>query len=440
MTKDLIPIDTLLSSFGSIEGGIIILDTKGNVVYLNDWVTNHAVLTRDEYFGASIKEIFEGDISPALLSTVEDAIHSSLSRVLSYRIHNKILPLYHGKQVLDCQALSVSVSVTPLPDMAGILLRVVDYSSLVKREKQIRLNESLLKIERDFFKKASDDSLSTESYVAQLIKLITSKVGVIDVHFSLLRGEQPVHRCFSGEPKEALLKDVEKIIRSKELQGTELDALVTNLGREQGLVSSVIHFSDDSIKAVLAISKRFELMDLSLEKTMNKVEDLIHSLLEWKISYEKLHYLANHDSLTGLYNRSSLSEQFEEFANKVAEQQIQRFSLFFIDLNKFKQINDEHGHKYGDKVLIKVAQRIKKALKNDDVAFRIGGDEFVIMKADIDPPSYVKFLKQRISSSFLCDGLVMSVSSAIGCAQFPHDGKSLDDLIHLADKKMYRQK
>lgn len=266
MTKDLIPIDTLLSSFGSIEGGIIILDTKGKVVYLNDWVTNHAVLTRDEYFGASIEEIFEGDISPALLSTVEDAIHSSLSRVLSYRIHNKILPLYQGKQVLDCQALSVSVSVTPLPDMAGILLRVVDYSSLVKREKQIRLNESLLKIERDFFKKASDFSLSTEDFVAQLIKLITLKVGVIDVHFSLLRGEQPVYRCFSGEPKEALLKDVEKIIRSKELQGSELDTLVMNRGREQSMVSSVIHFSDDSIKAVLAISKRFELMDLSLGK------------------------------------------------------------------------------------------------------------------------------------------------------------------------------
>ncbi|WP_394178518.1 diguanylate cyclase domain-containing protein [Marinomonas posidonica] len=438
--KELIPIDVLLSSFGSIEGGIIILNAEGKTVYLNEWVQNHALLVDDNYYEQPLDKVFEGDVSPALLESVDSAVNSSLSRVMSYRIHKNILPLYRNKKIVYEQALSVSVSVTPLSDMTGILIRIVDYSSLVKREKQLRLNEALLKIEKDYFQKASDETLSTEEFVASFIRQITDKVSVIDVHFSLIRGEEPVFRCHSGQPEEELLIEIERCIHSKEVLGQELDRFVTHTGQQLGMTSSVIHFSDDSIKGVLAIAKPSSLLDIGLDKTMIKVQSLIHNLVEWKISYEKLSYMATHDSLTGLFNRAYLTKKFDEFRLQVEANKIARFSLFFIDLNKFKQINDEHGHKCGDKVLVKVAQRIKSSLEADDVAFRIGGDEFVIMKADIDPPTYVEFLKQRISSSFLCDGLVMSVSSAVGCAQYPNDGENLDELIHLADEKMYRQK
>lgn len=81
--KELIPIDVLLSSFGSIEGGIIILNAQGKMVYLNEWVQNHALLMSDKYYGQPLDEVFEGDVSPVLLESVDGAVNSSLSRVMS---------------------------------------------------------------------------------------------------------------------------------------------------------------------------------------------------------------------------------------------------------------------------------------------------------------------------------------------------------------------
>ena len=214
------------------------------------------------------------------------------------------------------------------------------------------------------------------------------------------------------------------------------------IGSEHNKDLSIIDFSDEKIKGVLALSKRTNtVVDVVYEKSLVKIKDLMLGLIEWKINYEKLNYMAVHDNLTGLYNRSYLLEKFECFKKQFEMGNIKSFSVFFVDLNKFKQINDTYGHRYGDKVLIKVAQKIKSSLDLEEGAvFRIGGDEFVVIKEEFNPAQYIESLKEKIASPFLCEANIMSVTASIGFADFPENGRSLDEIMHVADEKMYIQK
>ena len=443
MMKDLIPIDVLLSSFGSIEGGIIILNPEGKVVYLNDWVLDHGVMQTEDYLNKTLDAVFLGSISGQLLESIDNAMNSSLSRILSHKIHKNILPLYRNKEASVRLPLHISTLISPLKDKVGILIRIVDYTSLVKREKQIRVNESLLNIERNYFKKASDLSVSLESFIASLIDDISWNVSSISIKFSFLKEGEGFR--YPKDNNSAVLKRCEKLIQHKEFEGDSLVEMVESLGNEYKTNLFLVDFSDRNIKGVAEFAKNSEhILDVSFSKTITKIRDLISSLIEWKMSFEKLSYMASHDELTGLFSRSFLMKRFDDYKRKMDAEDLSSnsvgLSLFFVDLNKFKEINDQFGHQFGDKVLIKISQRIKSCLSEDDSAFRIGGDEFLVIRKEATPDDYIETLKSKISSPFLCDSDVISVSASIGHACYPNDGHNLDELIHLADKEMYSEK
>lgn len=437
--KNLIPIDVLLSSFGNIEGGIIILSPEGKVVYLNDWVLDHGVMHSDDYSNKPLEDVFLGKVSKQLLDSVSNAAALSLSRVLSHKIHKEILPLYRDKRSSIRLPLNISALISPLKGGNGILIRIVDYTSLVKREKQIRINESLLTIERNHFKKASDPDVTLEGFIASLIDDISWNVSSISIRLSFIT-ENSVFRYPENTNSDSLSRS-EKMVQNKESEEGSLSIAVEALSIEHKTRISLLEFSDKNTKIAVEFMKNSEhILDVSFDKTVIKIKDIILSLIEWKISYEKLTYMASHDELTGLYNRSYLIEQFDTYQKDIEQTGVGHISLFFVDLNKFKQINDEFGHQFGDKVLIKVSQRIQKCLVSGNKAFRMGGDEFLVMGKDAESDGYVETLKAKISSPFLCGSEVVSISSSIGRACYPKDGSSLDELIHLADKEMYSEK
>lgn len=443
MMKDLIPIDVLLSSFGSIEGGIIILNPEGRVVYLNDWVLEHGVMQTEDYLNETLDSVFLGALSEPFLNAIDNAMNSSLSRVLSHKIHKNILPLYRNKDASVRVPLHISALISPLQNKVGILIRIVDYTSLVKREKQIRVNESLLTIERNYFKKASDLNVSLEGFIASLIDDITWNVSSISIKFSFLK--EGAGFRYPKDNNSAMLKRGEKLVQHKEVKDGSLAERVESLGEEHKSHLFLMEFSDKNTKGIVAFAKNSEhILDVSFGKTITKIRDLISSLIEWKMSFEKLSYMATHDELTGLYSRSFLMKKFDQYKWAVESDgsgaDKSGFSLFFVDLNKFKEINDQFGHQFGDKVLVKVSQRIKSCLSDDDSAFRIGGDEFLVIRSGAVPSDYAEILKSKISSPFLCDSDVISVSASIGHACYPCDGENLDELIHLADKEMYSEK
>lgn len=154
---------------------------------------------------------------------------------------------------------------------------------------------------------------------------------------------------------------------------------------------------------------------------------------------KRIEQLAYSDALTGLPNRLLLSQRVE-FSLRMAERNGTEAGVFFIDLDRFKNINDSMGHTFGDHVLLDVAERIKQCLRDIDTLCRLGGDEFVIFFQEIDAHG-AEVLARRILDAmgrpFQVDGMSFSVGCSIGIALYPEDGRSLDELIKCADTAMY---
>jgi len=153
------------------------------------------------------------------------------------------------------------------------------------------------------------------------------------------------------------------------------------------------------------------------------------------------HYLATHDELTGLANRRFL----EDPANiQHAKGLDTAHALIVIDLDRFKAVNDDKGHAAGDEVLKAVAQRLQLCTRDGDVAVRLGGDEFVlILAAQLDARAEAELvlrLRNAIAEPIDLGTHCLNVSASIGIARSPSDGTTLNQLLLLADRRMYEDK
>jgi diguanylate cyclase (GGDEF)-like protein len=163
------------------------------------------------------------------------------------------------------------------------------------------------------------------------------------------------------------------------------------------------------------------------------------------LEYDELKILqvnAVTDPLTGLYNRRLFGEGFEKELNRARRYGLP-LGLVMLDLHRFKEVNDKHGHPGGDEVLRAAATTLKKALRTSDSAFRIGGDEFAVLLPQTDADQALA-LSRRIETVFAetLQQLPISVTVSMdhGVATFPLDGEQADELIRVADERLYRLK
>src|SRR6202790_1807260 len=185
------------------------------------------------------------------------------------------------------------------------------------------------------------------------------------------------------------------------------------------------------------ISLKTALMDVLTSAGLFRVPILIE--------YDELKILqlnAVTDPLTGLYNRRLFSETFEKELNR-GRRYGTPLGLVVLDLHRFKEVNDKHGHPRGDEVLRAAAATLKKALRTSDSAFRIGGDEFALLLPQTDAEQALA-LSRRIETVFAetLQSLPLSVNVNMdhGVATFPQDGEQADQLIRVADERLYRLK
>ncbi|WP_432474165.1 diguanylate cyclase domain-containing protein [Amphritea sp. HPY] len=157
---------------------------------------------------------------------------------------------------------------------------------------------------------------------------------------------------------------------------------------------------------------------------------------------EALMAKAYHDSLTGLPNRLLFQSRLESAITR-SERQFRKIAVLFIDLNKFKPVNDQFGHTAGDQVLIDIAQRLQENFRATDTLARIGGDEFVAL-IDIEHRDTAAVVADKIvhslSQPFHIDNNEINVGASIGISIFPSDAGSADDLLQKADEAMYKAK
>ncbi|MCM2345997.1 MAG: EAL domain-containing protein [Acidovorax soli] len=168
----------------------------------------------------------------------------------------------------------------------------------------------------------------------------------------------------------------------------------------------------------------------------------MRDLTQQHAAKKRIEELAYSDVLTGLPNRLLLSQRVET-AIQGARASDTGFAILFLDLDRFKIINDSLGHHFGDRVLQLVAERLQACLRQTDMLCRLGGDEFVIYLHGADAvvaESVVRRMLEGMLSPFLLDGMGFSIQCSIGMALYPQDGTTLDELIKQADTAMYRVK
>lgn len=158
---------------------------------------------------------------------------------------------------------------------------------------------------------------------------------------------------------------------------------------------------------------------------------------------QDLEFLANHDTLTSLPNRRAFEQRLAEAIQK-AKGTDRIFALIFCDLDKFKNLNDTAGHCTGDRVISKVAQRVKQIMRSNDVISRLGGDEFIVFLDDISSAEEVANITQTIASTIeqpiILDTLEYKISASLGIALYPQDSTDPSMLIQYADIAMYQSK
>ncbi|KEA63989.1 diguanylate cyclase [Marinobacterium lacunae] len=164
----------------------------------------------------------------------------------------------------------------------------------------------------------------------------------------------------------------------------------------------------------------------------------------FKQSQDQLEFLAYHDPLTGLPNRAMMRDRLEHAIERLHRSDAHG-AVLFLDLDRFKPVNDSYGHKAGDRVLQEVAERLRHRLREGDTLARLGGDEFVVLLEDLSNPESVASVARDLIALFdqsfvIEDGRHVSLGLSIGICLFPEDADRTDDILQYADAALYQAK
>ncbi len=384
-----------------------------------------------------------------LIETYADRIQSALqSQIQVSQILGEILVIQNG-QIIDAHFNRISESLYNAniePSIAylenGIFTQVYPYE----------LNYFLLGHNVFDDETAMGDAIlardSGEIVVSGPYKLAGGQVGIV------IRNPVFINNEFIGFS--AVVVHADKLLSSIAITN------LPNLGYELKITSTYQEeklelFISEGYNRNYASSYNFKFGDADLQmdlhikdKTLKATASFITcflvllaiSMLAYKfikkasIARENLNIKLETDPLTGASNRVKI----EKYVKGAEDAQ---FVLFYLDLNKFKPVNDNYGHEMGDKVLVAFVQRMKTILKSDSIVARVGGDEFVVIVPnvtnDAEALSISRRIKERSEAVFSFDDVKIKISSSIGYV-FSREAKDLSDLLTIADKKMYAEK
>ena len=240
----------------------------------------------------------------------------------------------------------------------------------------------------------------------------------------------------------------------EESQGRELDFVPPENRPEMWeIIEKVKHGRSFSGLETRRLTKNGEIVDVSISgavfmdsqgRPLGSVMTL-QDITERKKAEEELRYVAYHDLLTGLPNRKSFYLRLEDMVIQSRRRgEKETWALLFLDLDRFKHINDTLGHDVGDQLLQAVAQRVRSCLRDSDHMFRLGGDEFTViltfLTRGLDVARVAQKIRKEVAKPYQIEGLEVFTSASIGISVYPNDGRDVEVLMKNADMAMYAAK
>lgn len=251
-------------------------------------------------------------------------------------------------------------------------------------------------------------------------------------------------RC-TGYTREEVIGKTPRVLQGPRTSRIELDRIKAALGKQEPVHAELLNYAKDGQEYWL---------DLNIVPVTNEQGELTHwvsverNITERKKAEEDIHRLAYFDVLTGLPNRRMLLDRLEQVLASARRSPVIG-ALLYLDLDRFKNINDARGHTAGDALLMSVGQRLSDLVREEDTVARLGGDEFVILTthltADHDAGGRAAMavankVREALEQPFTIHGEPYSTSASIGVTLLPKPGQSADGLLREADTAMYRAK
>ena len=282
-------------------------------------------------------------------------------------------------------------------------------------------------------------------YQAQIIEQIHDSLTTTDLKGNIVSWNLGSEKTFGYSASEAIGKNISMLYRQEDREN--LKEYIPVL-METGVYDAELYLvkkSKDLVPISFSLSllrnesgKPIGIVGINKDNTQRKnAEDALH------VQKNILRYQAHHDALTGLPNRVLFADRLEQGIKKAKRHQ-SGLALFFIDLDKFKHINDSLGHGVGDSVLKAVAKRLEDAIRKEDTLARLSGDEFTVIIEDLAHPEDASLLANKIlevlSEPMYIDEHMLYVTGSIGISLYPKDTKDAEFLLKYADTAMYKAK
>ena len=387
-----------------------------------------------------------------------------------------------GKQTRD--ALEVSsdaylytiritfLSILMVLIVGGVLVyKVVQRFAMINkrlsyREQEVLTTNKVLEQKVSELKLVSEQLFNSEQYERAIRENMLDAVVTVNAYGMIESCNQATEKMFGYSVGEMLGKNVSMLMPDyvsnkhdkymegyrKTGQALNMDIIRSQYGmRKDGSVFPVdIGISRMPLKnEVKVVGIMRDITDrVEAEKIMQRSQEELAGLVQLRTveleeANQRLLHLARHDALTGLANRNLLEENLK-VAIAYARRNEKKVGFMFVDLDGFKDINDEYGHEVGDRLLQDVARKLESHIRIEDCASRIGGDEFVLMLFALEDGNNVSVVAQRIiedlSRGIMINNSQVKVGVSIGISLFPDDAEDCNQLVKCADEAMYQVK
>lgn len=420
------------------DAGILVVDNNLCITVWNNWLEQASGLKADDIITKPLSDIVNNLNGSRLFRSITNCIDNTLSTSIPTSLDPHPLPLYiDNKNHTPSGYMFQQISVKPISfeeNNPMALVHILDVTESMIREDKLRSHTRELNT-------LMDDVSKREIQVRTVLENALDGIITIDTNGCIEEYNPAAEKIFGYTREEILGKSISILIPA-------ILPAAYDVNNKNTMSKSLVPFLGTT-RELPAIRK--DKSTLMLEFSLNKMKlhnensfvGSMRDITKRTQAEQLVRHMAQHDALTNLPNRNLFKDRLIG-AIAQAKRHSKIIAVMFLDLDRFKTINDTLGHHIGDALLTEVARRLESMTRGMDTVARLGGDEFAIIQTDIKNPDGVIVFAEKIISAisqpFKFDGNEINTSASIGVTLYPADNGDADQLLQNADMSMYRAK